>query len=385
MDGPIQNPIAHLDKLGPTPTPISREQRALARRVAKFEAQRAKEDAMAIPSGMVMQDMNPGQAHQKKMTFKPVDQAELAAVKANKAVAKFEAQRAQFTPSTVNRATVQRVQRSMEQPSEAADIFSELETELTASAAAPAGTESPATEGEASPDVESILKRFKGSPDEVAKQVAKSYAEAEKRMRKLEHERQLLLQQGITPHAAQPAAPAVPQQIQVTPTFDYKKWGDSLLDKPDERAKELESHITSVLDKRVAEIAGPLYEEAIDNRLFRKFGEVVNEDNLDIIKAMAQNEPGANRWEKTVSAVKKYQAGMPTMTPKPNPDVQAMQAAAETPSPQARTTTEKKMWRESDVQSMIQKKIRLGEWQRDPKWRTLIDAAYREGRVLRGQ
>src|SRR6185295_1983813 len=114
--------------------------------------------------------------------------------------------------------------------------------------------------------------------------------------------------------------------------------------------------------------------------------EIVTEDNLDVIKAMAHTEPGENRWQKTVSAVQKYKASMPIMTqPMQNAEVHAMQQAAQTPSPQARTGGEKKMYKQSYLQGMMEQKIRTGEYQRDPKWRNLIDTAYREGRVLRGQ
>ena len=62
-----------------------------------------------------------------------------------------------------------------------------------------------------------------------------------------------------------------------------------------------------------------------------------------------------------------------------------MQRQAAMPSPQARTGGEKKMYKQSDLQGIMQKKMKTGEWQRDPKWSNLVNAAYRDGRVLRGQ
>jgi hypothetical protein len=101
---------------------------------------------------------------------------------------------------------------------------------------------------------------------------------------------------------------------------------------------------------------------------------------------MAHTEPGQNLWEKTVSAVEKYKSATGTpVTPKANADVQAMVDATQTPTPQARTTGDKKMWKESVLRAEMQKKMKSGEWQRDPHWRNLFDQAYRDGRVLRGQ
>lgn len=312
---------------------------------------------------MAMQDLNPV-PHQTKATFTPV--------------------KGSIPPRPAN-AVVQHVRPAPEPTQAGPDLFNEIESEFAAQQAAET---TPEATGDGD-EIEGILKRFKGSPDEIARQIAKSYSASEKRMRQLESEKQLLVKQGGQPTVQQPVAQAVApvmQQVQVVPTFDFKKAGDKFLDAPDQHLKDLATHIQSSAEQKLFEVAAPIYEELIDARLFRKYPDVVTEENLDVIKAMAHTEAGANRWEKTVNAVTKYKTSMPTMTPRtPNAEVQAMQQATQTPAPQARASGEKKMWKESDIQSTIQKKIRSGEYQRDPRFRTLIDTAYREGRVLRGQ
>lgn len=371
-NGPVLNPISHLDRVGPQEKPISREQRRIQRRVAKFEASRAQEEAMPPKSPFAVQEMNPVE-HQKTMSFTPKPSVTPPIP--------------QGTPP--NRSQVQRIAKTAPAPmeSEGPDLRAELEAELNQPApqeSAPPVASPPTTEG--TDDIENILKRYKGSPDEVARQLAKSFKEAEKRMRHLENEKAMLLKQPQTAAPTQPAAPPVMAQTVTTPQFKYSRWKDEVLDRGDEVAKEFEQHITSTLEQKLAQVAAPLYEEAIEGRLYRKFPDVVTEENLDIIKAMAQTEPGANRWEQIVSAVKKYKANMPTASPSMTQDeVKAMQAAVQTPMPQARVTGDKKMWKESDVQKFLQQKIRSGEYTRDPALRQLVDTAYREGRVIRGQ
>ena len=326
-------------------------------------------------AGTIVQDLNPGVQHQVKATFTP-----------GKSKAPAPPPQPVLAPLPP-KGVVQRVARQLDTAGQLdePDGFAELEADLLGTAQPE--TPAPATEPD-DLDVSTILQRFKGSPDEIAKQLAKSYSESEKRMRKMEQERQLLLKQGMQPVQPQPVQPVVQpnQQMQVVPTFDYKKAGDKFLDAPDQHLKSLAEHIQGSAEQKLFEVAAPIYEELIDARLFRKYPDVVTEENLDVIKAMAHTAPGANRWEKIVSAVKSYQASVPTMnTPKQNPEVQAMQQAAQTPSPQARTSGEKKMYKQSYIQSLMDQKIRTGEYQRDPKWRNLIDTAYREGRVIRGQ
>lgn len=358
--GIVQNPIRQLEKLGPRPAKLKRYQREAAERVARFEAQRAQEDSMALT--MQVQDLNPG-PKETKLQFTP---------------------KSTTIPERPAKSVVQRVQRPQDVEEQGPDLLAELAAEF-APPSEPTGeaASSPTPPaGDADVDISNILNRYKGTTEEILQQLAKSYGHSEKRQRQLEQEKQLLMRQEPAPQPYQ--APAT-QQIQVAPQFDYKKWGDTFLDRPDERVKELEQHIAARTEQKMLEVAGPLYEEAIDNRLFRKFGDIVTEDNLDLIKAMAQSEPGANRWEKTVNAVRKYHTAMPSTTTKPNAEVAGMQQAVQTPAPQARASGEKKMWKESDIQATLQKKIRTGEYRRDPRWRTLIDTAYREGRVLRGQ
>lgn len=358
--GPVANPIRLLAELetGP-PKPRGSARIGLAKRIAAFEAQRAQEERTMAP-GIQVQDLNPT-AHQTKATFTPMKTG---------------------IPPRPPNAAVQRVSGEPEPVETGPDMFTEMEAEFAAEAA-PATAAAPiqATESlEPDVDIDNILNRFKGTTEEKLKQLAKSYGHSEKRQRQLEQEKQLLMKQP----SAQAAAP-VAQQVQITPQFDYKKWGDTFLDRPDERVKELEQHIQARVEQKMVEVAGPLYEEAIDNRLFRKYGDIVTEENVDVIKAMAQNEPGANRWEQMVHAVQKYRTAMPQTAPAQNREVQQMIQSAQSPTPQARQSGEKKMWKESDIRATMQKKIKNGDYQRDPRWRNLIDTAYREDRVIRGQ
>lgn len=362
----VANPIAQLDKIGTPVKKLTRAQQGIARRLAKFEAQRAQEE----PVGMVMQDLNPGVEHQRKATFTPkraVTQPQLGVQR----------------PLAAPQPTIQRVSRTLEPVSVAeADGFDELEAELGGTDE----TAAPAVSADTDTDTSDILKRFKGTPDEVAKQIAKSYAESEKRMRQLEAEKQMLLK-GQAPTAPAPVVPVTPQtnQLHVQPTFNYKRFKDDILDHGDTVAQEFEQHLTSSLDQKVAQVVAPLYEEAIDNRLFRKFGDVVTDDNLDLIKAMAQTAVGTNRWEKMVNAVNSYKTSMPGITPHELPEVQAMQKAVQNPSPQGKLAGEKKMYKQSYLKDLIDAKVKTGEYQRDPKWRRLVESAYEQGRVLRGQ
>jgi hypothetical protein len=333
-------------------------------------AQRAKEESM----GLALQDLNPV-SHQTKASFTPGK---------SKAVA---APPQPSTPLPPKQASVQRVARiEPDSHSLEPDGFAELEADL---GQGDASAEPQRAAPDADMDVEEILKRFKGSPEEIAKQLAKSYSASEKRMRQLEAEKNLLVKQGVQPvgqpQPVQQAAPVM-QQVRVQPTFDFKKAGDKFLDAPDQHLQNLAEHIQGTAQNQLLEMAGPIYEELIDARLFRKFPDVVTDENLDVIKAMAHTETGNSRWEKVLSAAHKYKT---SMSAKPitqqNAEVQAMQQAAQTPSPQARTSGDKKMYKQSYLQELIQNKTRTGEYQRDPKYRRLIDTAYREGRVLRGQ
>lgn len=377
--GPVLNPIAHLAKINPPP-PVSREAKALARRVAKFEAQRAQEASMNLT--MTASDLSP--------TPPATKLTKQAVPKGTAPAAPVHAGKPPMPPAPSP--AVQRVSRVPDNAGQSteADVFAELAQEFSEAAATTETPETPVTPPAEDFDPDTILKRFKGSPDEIAKQLAKSYANSEKRMRQLENEKQLLMQQVTHPAPGQsqpvvPAAPVVPpvqQQVQITPQFDYKKWGEQLLEHPDERAKELVDYAAAVTqDKLLRDFIAPLYDAEVENRLFRKFPDVVTEENLDVLKAMAYKEPGTNRWEKLVNAVAKYKAAMPTTTTPSVPvDVQQMQQAAHQPTPQARTS-EKKMWKASDLRKLMQRP----DYKTDPSKRALVDRAYAEGRVLREQ
>lgn len=381
----IANPITQLDKLdkplSATKRALAKEQASIQKRVARFEAKRAQEDTMPAPAPAGMQMMNMGDEApmQRRMERKPIPQ------NAGQSV------RPAMSP---NRAAVQHVQRPAPpaaEPSAPTDIMQELQAEF-GGGAQPAASETPETPetsvAEMEDDAEavaSVLKRFKGSPEEIAKQLAKSYTHAEKRVRKLEQEKTLLMNPHAQAAQATPQAPALvptlPQQTQVAPQFNYKRFKDDILDKGDEIAQEFEKHLTTTTEQKLAQFLGPVYSELVDNRLFRRHGDVVTEENLDVIKAMAQREPGENPWQKLENAVAKYKQAMPSLVKKENKDVQEMQQAVQTPAPAARKATDKKMWKASDLRKQMQRP----EYRYDVNLRNMIDRAYAEGRVLRDQ
>lgn len=383
----ISNPVAHLHKLDPPVPPkrraLQKEQARIQKRIAKFEAQRAQEESMAGAPGMQMIDMPDSKPAQQRLIRKPIPQ-----------------NAGQTAPVSVNRAAVQRVERpAVVAPDPQHDILQELQSEFGPGAQA-ADVQADSAEGAPTPvsgqappagdtddeaeNIAAILKRFKGSPDDIAKQLAKSYSHAEKRVRKLEQEKSLLMHPP-TPPAAPAPSPApivVPQQTQVVPEFNYKRVKEEILDKGDEIFKEFEGHVTQRVDQKLAQLVGPLYNEALDNRLFRKFGDVVTEENLDVIKAMAQREPGDTPWDKLQSAVAKYRQAMPTRVATPNAEVKVMEDAAKSPAPKARATSgDKKMWKASDLRKVMQRP----EYRYDLQLRSMVDRAYAEGRVMRDQ
>jgi hypothetical protein len=366
----VRNPIPYVSEINPEPK-LTPGQKAINRRIAKLEAQRAREDSMPVPSNII-QDLNPGVKHQTKAMFTPAAPGKPAA---------------KTVPPRPANPIVQRVQRPVEQAQAEPSILDELHAELGGPIPDQAQAPVQSQPDEADADVDGILSRFKGSDSERLKALAKSYKESEKRMRHLENERKLFTN-GQPAQPAQPQAQPVQatQQVSVTPTFDYKRVKDRILDEPDAILQDFEKHIVGKSGQALANILNPVVEEVLNMKLQNKFPDVVNEDNLDIIKAMAHNEVGQNPWEKLVSAANKYKATTTgNLVTKPNQEVQDMQAATQTPSPQARTSGEKKMWKESQIRAEMAKKMKTGEYQRDHSWRNLIDTAYREGRVLRGQ
>jgi len=353
----VDNPLTHIGSLTPA-SPIERNV------------------PMPKASAIVMQDLSPTETHQTKLTVQPVSKPKQTKVS---------------IPERPGKPVMQRVAQA---PAESDDqaFLDELAAELSEPvASAPSAPSQPPAGGSDDADVDSILKRFKGSPDEVAKQLAKSYRESEKRMRQLEAERQFFLNGGGTQPAIQAASPPVVQPVQngmpqsaVIPQFNYKRFKDDILDRGDEVAQEFEQHIARQVEQKIVEVAAPLYEEALDGKIFRHFSEIVTADNLDLIKAMAHSEPGNTRWEKVVNAIGKYKAAMPAGM-RVNPEVQQMQVNAETPRPQAQSSHGKKMWKESAIRAQMNKLIKSGEYTRNPQWRISFDAAYREGRVVRGE
>lgn len=393
----IANPINYANKLGEKPLSpekkkVAREVAAIRKRVAKFEAQRAQADAQEDPMKLQMHDLS-STPPQKALTFTP----KASQPKTNSPTIKLESLDGLVQPGASpavgpNLSRVQRVSAQPEPAQAEPDAFDEMVAELEGGDEEPSA---PQPQGDQTDDgVESILKRYKGSPEEVARQVAKSYRESEKRMRQMEQEKALLLKaQGSAPAQPQPQpqqhAPLVQQpmqQVQVKPQFDYKKWGQSLLDEPDVRAKELEAHIAGGVKQEFMQMLAPVYDELVNAKLMLEHGDVVTKENLDIIKALAHNTPGNSWWEKTVGAVNHYKTVMaPKAQPLENPEVQQMQQSVSSVTPQARTSGERKKYKESDLQALIQEKMKTGEYRRNPKWRNLMQTAYAEGRVIRGQ
>lgn len=364
---PVRNPLPYVESLN-APPKLTPSQRALARRVAAVDASRAQEETTMA---MQMQDLNPGATHQSKATFTPKKSTAPPAPEQPK----FQRPPLAGKPAA---AAVQRVALPVQ--AEAPSIFDEIDAELNAPSPAPAAPPAPV---DADQDVETILARYKGSPDEVARQIAKSYKESEKRMRQLENERRLFAQGQPMNVQGQPVASAPSNQMQVVPDFNYKSTKE-ILDKPEEIFENFEKHVVNKNYNAVAKLVGPVADALMEERIYRKFGDVINEDNIDIVKAMAQNEPGQNPMEKLIGAATKYRAAMTPAPSAPNADVHAMQSAAQTPSPQARVSGDKKMWKESVLRDEMQRLMRKGgaAWQEK---RHLFDQAFRDGRVLRGQ
>lgn len=367
---PVRNPYPLVEQINPEPK-LSRQQKAIARRIERFEAQRAQEEKSmpATVPGIKMTDLNPME-HQRKVSFTPTKKPTV--------------------PPRPDRPSVQHIQAMPVAPSNEPSIFDEMKADLLEAAPEPAASPTPAQPtGEEDADIESILARFKGTPEEKARAVAKSYKEAEKRMRHLENERKLFTtgQPVQAQPGQQPVQPVVQNsQVAVTPSFDYKRAKEKILDEPDAILQDFEKHLVAKNGQVVSNLLGPLYEEVLNGKLMRKFPDVITEENLDVVKAMAHNEPGDNAWDKLVNAATKYKnVTTGTITPKQDPEVLAMQDAAQTPSPQARTSGEKKMWKESTIRAEMQKRMKSGEYQRDRTFRNLVEKAYAEGRVLKGQ
>jgi hypothetical protein len=243
-------------------------------------------------------------------------------------------------------------------------------------------------------DPDAILKRFKGTPEEIAKQIAKSYGASEKRMRQLEAEKQLLLKgqpantaggAASTTVANQPAPAPVNQQIVVNP-FDYKKAGDTWLDAPEKHLEEFEKHVTNKNAAAVMDVFRPIYIEQLNQKLFRKFGDVINDDNIEVIHAMARNSEGASDYERLTNAAQKYRDSLRPAQAQDH-EVEDMKNAARTPSPQGRTTkgSSTRTYRESEIRTAREKLMRSGEYQKDPRHAARFERLYAEGRIKRGE
>jgi hypothetical protein len=379
--GIVQNPIRLVPEIGPKkrerPKKFVWDEAAKARLAASFAP---KETPMATPGPMKVGDVGG--------FVKPTGQVSVLGQEIKPPPIRLETaplgkpQPVPTLPS--NKPAVQRFTNPSPSGPDAEQeaLAREAEAELAGTVTPPA--EVPPEGEEPDDDVSTILKRFKGSPEEIAKQVAKSYAASEKRMRQLEAEKALLTQAKpatVTPPPppSVQSAPVMPQ-IKINP-FDHKTWGDKLLDDPSARAKEMEEHFTQKAQAMVTEMFTPLYMEALENRLYRKFPDVVTEENLDVIKAMAHTAEGASDWERLTNAVKKYTQGvMPQKGSPVDREVEAMKVAAQQPAAQAKASGAKQ-WKLSELRRIMARR----DYTTDPKWRALVDKAFAEGRVLRDQ
>lgn len=334
--------------------------------------------------GVQVQDLNPGAQHQTTAKFTP-----------GKSQAPPAPPQPAFTPppkvakpvpDRPAKAAVQRVSLTPEPTGPS--IFDDMAADFgsTEEAVTPPAPQLPPGQPVASEDdqeIQSVLERFKGSAEDKLKALAKSYQNSEKRMRQLENERKLFTT-GQQPSAT-PPTPAQ-QQVQVTPTFKYERFEKEILDpgKGAALAQDFEKHLVGTVDGKLAPIMNIVFKKLVDNDIFRKHGDVVNEENIDVIHAMAQNEPGSSLFDRCESAAKKYRAAMQPTPSQPNPDVAQMQQNAAMPTPQARATGGKKMYKESEIRAEMQRRMKMGG-SHYAQFRPLADAAYREGRVLKGQ
>jgi hypothetical protein len=262
-----------------------------------------------------------------------------------------------------------------------------------------ASTDVGAEAGSASTEdaVEAILKRFKGSPEEIARQIAKSYGESERTMRQLQNEKAALLAgkplppqnagmptPTVTAPVAQPA-PVVPagQQVTVNP-FDYKKAGSQFLDDIEGTLKSFDEHqkghVVASINQVVQNLMVPVYDEVLQMRFAAQFPEVVNEDSWPIIKVLASQSEGATDREKLVNGVKKYQKQivLPAHSGEVTGDMADMRASVQQPSATAASAgTDKKIYK----LSVIRKIMNRGDYGNDPKIVKQLEAAFAEGRV----
>lgn len=262
--------------------------------------------------------------------------------------------------------------------------------------------ESPQAEPVGDEGVEAILSRFKGSPEEIARQLAKSYAASEKTMRQLQNEKALLLSSGGKPlppqnpgmQAAQPAGtpvaqPAsmvpVTQQVNVNP-FDYKKAGSNFLDDIEGTLKSFDEHqngrMAQSINQVVQNLMVPMYDEMLQMKFSRQFPEVVNEESWPIIKVLASQSDGASDRDKLMAGVKKYQKQMvlPSASAGVSGDMADMRASVQQPSATASgSSTDKKVYKISAIRKIMGRQ----DYGNDQDVVRRIEAAIAEGRVDR--
>lgn len=247
--------------------------------------------------------------------------------------------------------------------------------------------------------VDAILKRFKGSPEEIARQIAKSYGESEKTMRQLQNEKALLLAGKTLPAqnpgmatapttgqpVAQPAqmAPAS-QQVTVNP-FDYKKAGSQFLDDIEGTLKSFDDHqngrVAASINQVVQNLMVPMYDELLQMRFSAQFPEVVSEDSWPIIKVLASQSEGATDREKLINGVKKYQKQivLPAQTGSVTGEMADMRASVQQPSAQASAAPDKRTYKLSQIRKIMQRP----DYGSDSAIVRRIEAAFAEGRVDR--
>lgn len=196
-------------------------------------------------------------------------------------------------------------------------------------------------------DIDAIKARFKKEdPKELADLLAKSYGNAEKAMRQAQSERDLLrqlLQKESAQPATQPGQPAPPAQPVMVPKVEVKPWdketfGKTFLDDIPGKMDEFRQHVLGEAQAWAKQVIAPLYLEAIENKVHRKYPGLVTEESWPLIVSLAQQQQGATDLEKAMKAAELYKHTFGQHLAKGSTaEVDAMKEAAAQPGPKAKT------------------------------------------------
>ena len=196
-------------------------------------------------------------------------------------------------------------------------------------------------------DIDAIKARFKKEdPKELADLLAKSYGNAEKAMRQAQSERDLLrqlLQKDQMQPATQPGQPAPQAQPVMVPKVEVKPWdketfGKTFLDDIPGKMDEFRQHVLGEAQAWAKQVISPLYLEAIENKVHRKYPGLVTEESWPLIVSLAQQQQGATDLEKAMKAAELYKNTFGQHLAKGSTaEVDAMKEAAAQPGPKAKT------------------------------------------------